>query len=482
VGNLTPVPSDPDELRAWLEQLRTTTGRQDLLAGFDDNVEIELPEAPDTVQELTIKVTLRGTEPPIWRRLVGSGDTTLDAFHEVLQTAMGWTDSHLHRFYPGPDDRGAYFVTDYDQEEGDDGTPEQDVRVDQVLRAPGDRFWYDYDFGDGWTHDVRLESVADVTGDPLPRCTGGARACPPEDVGGIHGYAEVAAWHRAGRPTKAIPEPFESVEQLIDWLPSDFDPDRFEVGDVDLRLQAAAKAQRLIEGLRPELVDLLSQLDPVGSFQAMEWVAAIPDQPPSHEDLTAATQHWRVLLDAVGSGVKLSSAGYLPPAVVQQVFDGLALDQVWPGRGNREDHTPPIARLRSAAQQLGLLRKAKGELAPTAKAVAVATDPAGLLAHVTSRLPLGREQVEQEAGWFALLGLAAGARDRDLYEAVGDLLGSRGWELGDGYALTWSDVHGLARDTVQAVTGPAGLFSWRGGLPAWVQGIAAQVVAGVAVP
>lgn len=203
--HLTPVPSDPEELRAWLQQMQESAGSPDLLAGFEDNEQVDLPDPPDTVRELTVKVTLRHTKPPIWRRLVVAGDTTLDAFHTVLQVAMGWSNSHLHRFYPGPDDRGPYFVTDFDQEEGDDGTPEDAVRVDQVLREPGDRLWYDYDFGDGWSHDVRLESVADISGEPLPRCLAGRLAGPPEDVGGLGGYEEVAAWHRAGRTEEAFP-------------------------------------------------------------------------------------------------------------------------------------------------------------------------------------------------------------------------------------------------------------------------------------
>ncbi|MDQ4052142.1 MAG: plasmid pRiA4b ORF-3 family protein [Actinomycetota bacterium] len=472
--HLTAVPSDPDELRAFFEQLaaETPTHRVSPFA----NGEIALPTPPETVRELTVRVALRGASPPIWRRLAVAGDTTLDALHEVLQIAMGWTDSHLHRFYPGSEDRGSYFVTDDDLEEGDEGTPEMDVRVDQVLREPGDRLCYEYDFGDGWIHDVRLESVTDLSGDPLPRCPDGRMACPPEDVGGISGYEEVVAWHRAGRTAAALPPHVHSVERLVDRLPDDFDPDAFDATDVDLRFRAADMAERLLGRLRPELVELLGRLDPAGTELAMQWVTAIADEPPSTEDVTAATHHWRVLLDAIGDGVKLTSAGYLPPAVVQQMFDVFSPGEWWPSKGNRENHTPPVARLREAAQRLGLVRKVEGELSPTASAQELDGDPAGLFAHVADRLPLGKAEAEQEAGWFALLGLAAGASDDDLHDGIAHLLTARGGELGEGEPLSSWHVHDLTQLTIVVVIGPEGCFRVHSDLPAWVPRIATQIL------
>ncbi len=119
---------------------------------------IDLPPAPEQPQMLTIKVTLEETKPPVWRRLEVPGDTTLDGVHEVLQTAMGWTDSHLHRFFRGTKPGDPYFVTEFDVEEGDEGTPEEDARLDQVLRQPGDRIRYEYDFGDGWDPTTSMPS------------------------------------------------------------------------------------------------------------------------------------------------------------------------------------------------------------------------------------------------------------------------------------------------------------------------------------
>ena len=159
------------------------------------NREIDLPLPADEPSLLTLTIELRGSKPRIWRRLSLPGDLTLDVVHTLFQAAMGWTDSHLHRFQPGIGQGYSepYFVTEFDEEEGEEGTREDGVRLDQVLRAPGDRLTYLYDFGDGWEHRVTLESVAPLTpGDREPRCLGGARACPPEDVGGIGGHHEIA--------------------------------------------------------------------------------------------------------------------------------------------------------------------------------------------------------------------------------------------------------------------------------------------------
>lgn len=91
-------------------------------------------------------------QSPVWRRLELPGDLTLPRVHDVIQAAMGWTDSHLHRFRTGSDPRSAYFITEFDLDDGDDGLLENDVRLDQLVAEKGDQLWYEYDFGDGWDH------------------------------------------------------------------------------------------------------------------------------------------------------------------------------------------------------------------------------------------------------------------------------------------------------------------------------------------
>lgn len=122
----------------------------------------ELAEPPQEPQALTVRVDVDETRPPVWRRLVLHGDLLLDEVHAVLQAAFGWQDYHLHKFWPGPAKRvwrGPSFLTEYDLSEGEEGVLESEVRLDQLLRAPGDRVFYTYDFGDEWTPTLRLESV-----------------------------------------------------------------------------------------------------------------------------------------------------------------------------------------------------------------------------------------------------------------------------------------------------------------------------------
>ncbi len=142
-----------------------------------------------------IRVDLLDTDPTIWRLIEVPSTLTLDSLHPILQTAMGWTDSHLHQFMladpqvHGPVER---YLTAFDIEEGDEGVAEADVRLDEVLKAVGDELRYTYDFGDGWDHLLRLDTRSPrADQDPPAALLDGQRACPPEDCGGPHGYDEL---------------------------------------------------------------------------------------------------------------------------------------------------------------------------------------------------------------------------------------------------------------------------------------------------
>ncbi len=175
-----------------------------------------------------LKVTLLETRPPIWRRLMVPPDMTLAELHVVLQTAMGWHDSHMHEFSagrrhfgrPNPDDRLM-------------GMPpvenERTVRLSSVLGKVGAKAIYTYDFGDGWEHDIVLEKR--LSADPnlaYPLCTGGQLACPPEDCGGIGGFYNLL---------DALRDPeHEEHEELQDWVGDDYDPGAFSIDDVNQML------------------------------------------------------------------------------------------------------------------------------------------------------------------------------------------------------------------------------------------------------
>jgi hypothetical protein len=143
------------------------------------------------VTVLQLKVTLRHVRPPVWRRLLLSSDTTLERVHDILQEAMGWSDTHLHSFTHG---RTVFMKGDADIGHALPFVEERGVRIGSLLAKPKDRLRYDYDFGDGWEHDVVVEKVlAPSATTRVPAVIDARRACPPEDVGGVPGYADFRA-------------------------------------------------------------------------------------------------------------------------------------------------------------------------------------------------------------------------------------------------------------------------------------------------
>jgi len=175
--------------------------------------------AADTVYQF--KITLLKSSPPIWRQ-IQVHDCTLDKLHEHIQTAMGWTNSHLHHFRIGEQLFGDPDLMQENSEELEyrDSTT---TRISDILPKTGKgfHFQYEYDFGDSWYHEVLFEGV--VQADPkvkYPLCLEGARACPPEDCGGIWSYPDFV---------EAIQNPdHERHEELLAWVGGSFDPEEFD--------------------------------------------------------------------------------------------------------------------------------------------------------------------------------------------------------------------------------------------------------------
>ena len=201
---------------------------------------------PRKVRGFQVRLDLRFAKPPVWRRLVLPSDLTLDEVHSVIQSAMGWSDYHLHRFRAGVEYNAPYFITEFDLDEGEEGILEDEVRLDQVIAEVGDRLWYEYDFGDSWEHVLKVEKVLEQPPSAVQLLTG-KRACPPEDVGGIGGYTEVSAWVEAGYDDALLPTWFEDAQQARDWLPVDWHPAQF---DVELA-RANISLREQFEGLEP---------------------------------------------------------------------------------------------------------------------------------------------------------------------------------------------------------------------------------------
>ena len=411
-----------------------------------------LLEARPDRAAFVLRLDLDHAKPPIWRRLRLASDLTLSEVHGIIQVAMGWSDSHLHQFQMGPrekDFRMLPFLTEYDLAEGDtDGIFEGDVRLDQVLADPGDRLFYEYDFGDAWHHTLKLEKVERWVADaPTAVCLAGRRACPPEDVGGIPGYKEVLDALAA----TSRPQDDESFAERLEWL-AGFDPELFDKDEVNEAL--AHPTMSGLDAWRPELLLLLARAGAAGLSELGQPVvgtlATAPDD-LTEAELERATQRYQTLLRTVGDSVKLTAAGYLQPRLVESVYTELDLEKGWIGKGNREDQTLPVLVLRESATALGLLRKARGTLSVTAAGRKLASDPPRMFAHIAARLPLGRDH-EKDAGVLALLVTAAGHDWYHARHAAAAVFGALGWRA----ESMASAVYHAARPTMNVLDMLAG--------------------------
>ena len=164
-----------------------------------------------------LKITLRGTRPPIWRRLRVKSDVTLFKFHSILQFVMGWMDGHMHQFIAK---NKVYGRVDLELPEREN---EKKVLLGQVLRKPKDSLVYEYDFGDGWEHAVVLEQVLEAApGGKYPYVVAGKRACPPEDCGGTGGYEHLL---------EVLADPKHA--EMVEWVGGSFDPEDFDAGEIN---------------------------------------------------------------------------------------------------------------------------------------------------------------------------------------------------------------------------------------------------------
>jgi hypothetical protein len=170
-----------------------------------------------------IQILLNGSQPSIWRRLLVPGAANLGWVHAVLQVAMGWTNSHLHQFICGETIYADECVR-CEQFEGDPPIlDERKFTLAKLLTDTGQGLIYDYDFGDSWEHLIIVEKVfsAPASTSPAAVCLAGSHACPPEDCGGIGGYAELLK----ALKNKKHPE----HKSMKEWLGRPFEPGLLDV-------------------------------------------------------------------------------------------------------------------------------------------------------------------------------------------------------------------------------------------------------------
>ncbi len=192
---------------------------------------IETTAGTGNVPIYRLKVVLLGTEPPVWRRLQVPGNASLDWLHAVLQVAIGWTNSHLHQFKAGGhcySDTRHHFA---EFEDDPDILEARQFTLQQIAPRKQDSFGYEYDFGDSWEHEITVEKILppDVAASKTALCFDGARACPPEDCGGVWGYADLLEILK----NRKHPE----HKTMKEWLGRAFDAEAFDVVKTNLWLR-----------------------------------------------------------------------------------------------------------------------------------------------------------------------------------------------------------------------------------------------------
>jgi hypothetical protein len=183
-------------------------------------MEKTMPTKPSNIYQF--KITLKEIKPKIWRRIQVPGNYTFWDLHVAIQDAMGWEDCHLHQFeILNPKTGEREIIATEDDEDSYETISEEKAKISQYFLSAKNKANYEYDFGDGWEHEVVLEKILPpVDGSKYPHCIAGERACPPEDCGGIWGYAyllEIIA------DTKH-PE----YQERMEWLGDDFNSEEFD--------------------------------------------------------------------------------------------------------------------------------------------------------------------------------------------------------------------------------------------------------------
>ncbi|MHB1325844.1 MAG: IS1096 element passenger TnpR family protein [Thermoleophilia bacterium] len=216
----------PDVLRKYASFLHLedyVTSWSQINPNLADDLGIDRSPSPGSGMVFQFKITLRGTKPPVWRRIQVPGEYSFWALHVAIQDAMGWLDYHLHQFD----------ILDFGSRRIEHiGFPDDEFLLEQVV-LPGwevpiarlftkakQKTGYLYDFGDDWQQTVLLEKIIPPeAGATYPRCTGGSRKCPPEDCGGTGGYGDFL---------EIIADPADVEHQsTLEWVGGSYDPDDF---------------------------------------------------------------------------------------------------------------------------------------------------------------------------------------------------------------------------------------------------------------
>lgn len=173
-----------------------------------------------------LKITLLNIEPKIYRIVQVPAAITLRNLHKVIQRVMEWENCHLYQFVKG----NVSYAPQSTEFSLSQGVSDRSVPLYELLPKVRNKLIYEYDFGDGWLHEILLQKIIPVeVGVRYPVCIEGKHAAPPEDSGGPSGYCDLL---------EALDDAdHEGHEDAADWLGAEYDPEFFDLEEVNARLR-----------------------------------------------------------------------------------------------------------------------------------------------------------------------------------------------------------------------------------------------------
>jgi len=196
--------------------------------GCADMESVEYKYPLKMAMKYVLRITLVGSSPKVWREIAVPSTIKLTSLAYVIILAMGWEESHLSMFKKWRKEYHVYM----------DGADMYDYPIEDAsdyalcdLLAADEEMTFVYDFGDTWRHTVKVLECMDYGKEEKQyiRLLDGKNACPPNDVGGIHGYKEML---------KVIKEDPDSEEawEYYTWLGSKWNEKFFPAIDTAIAL------------------------------------------------------------------------------------------------------------------------------------------------------------------------------------------------------------------------------------------------------
>lgn len=399
---------------------------------------------------LKVRVSLETAQPMVTRLIAMDPALTLDRVHAVLQSAFGWSNSHLHQFTQRNcrvEDR-KFFIYPYWEpdmlEVGSFADPETDVSIGELLREAGDFCYYEYDFGDSWVHRLELEGQAEPA--DFAYVIEGAGQAPEEDSRGRQADRELPvhvlsrdALAEVNARIEASSNPRVSADVALVF------GDR--VGPI-----FGATWERIVDARNQELNDLCVALmkQPVPQLT-----------PELQQELVQVLAPWVDFLDEAEREIPLTKSGYLAPKFTGGFVEKWKINAHT--KSLREVDIPQMWRLHEVSKAAKLTRKYRSTLRLSSTGKAARNDPPELIRRLSAAsFARYSDDFFRDAMVLGLMLVATGAQayvpvgarvdGRELRESVAELLGSMGWMF-NGAAPDSLDVT-MATEALETVLDP----------------------------